>query len=245
MKRLKYLSADTVDVLRSGVAENLERYRSGDFQDLMSDGDWSIELQCEADLSPLTDLDPSGTPAAEIENSIKVWRALGHLPPSLAYEEGIWVRLTHIECLEFSRRRWLKETEDDKAEGQIRLHFFAEGLNGRRDDNALSRLWWNGFIASKVAPYTSISPLETMLRSADTRMNLVERSRLASRTQLSAGILRLVHSSAWLREQEQNFRQFMIVLNKMGGGIVFEALGTADIDHFMLDCARRAGMPTI
>lgn len=244
MKRLKYMSLQTVDSLRDGVAENLQRYQSGDFHDLMSGGDWSIELEFEADLTPLAQLDPSGSPEAEIENSKKVWEALGRLPPALAYEEGIWVRLTHVDCLEFSRRRWLKDAQDGKAESLVRLHFFAEGLTGRRDDNALSRLWWNAYISNKVAPYTSVNPLETMLRSADTRMNLVERSRLASRAQLSAGILRLVQSSEWLREHEQNFRQFMIVLNRMGGGVVFETLAGADIDSFMADCARRAGMPT-
>lgn len=244
MKRLKYVSLQTVDGLRDSIAENIDRYRFGDFQDLMSEGDWSIELEFEADLAPLAELDPSGDPEAEIQNSKKVWAALGRLPAALAYEEGIWVRLTHVDCLEFSRRRWLKEAEDTKAENLVRLHFFAEGLTGRRDDNALSRLWWNAYIASKVAPHTLVNPLETMLRSADTRSNLVERSRLASRAQLSAGILRLVQSTEWLREHEQNFRQFMIVLNRMGGGIVFEALASADIDRFMVDCARRAGMPT-
>lgn len=243
MKRLKYMSSDTVDILKDGISENIERYRSGDFKELMGEGDWSIELEFEADLSPLEYLDPSSSPDAEISNSKKVWQALSRLPPALAYEEGIWVRLTHVECLEFSRTRWLKDAQEEKLSGLIRLHFFANGLTGRRDDNALSRLWWNAYIASRVAPHTTIDPLETMLRTADTRMNLVERSRLASRTQLSAGILRLIHSSSWIRQHEQNFRSFMIVLNKMGGGMVFEALAAPEIDNFMNDCAHRAGMP--
>jgi hypothetical protein len=141
--RLKYVSNETVDGLRSSIAQNLRRYTAGDFTDLLNESDWSIELGLDVDLSPLSGLDPSGTPAAEAANSRLVWNALRGLSPSLACEEGIWVRLTHVECLDYSRERWLDgKTGNDVIEGLVRKHFFASGVTMRRDDNALSRLWW-------------------------------------------------------------------------------------------------------
>lgn len=246
MERLKYLSNATLEALRDSVDANAERYRAGDFSDLMRDGEWSIELQLEVDLSPLAELDPSNTPEAEVNNSRLVWQALHGLPPSLAYEEGIWVRLTHAECLEFSRNRWLTEGSDDlELVKAVQRHFFADTLTRRRDDNAVSRLWWNAYIANKVAPDDNLDALQIMLMKADMRANIIERSLTGSRPSLTAGILRAVRNQPWVTESEASFRSFMKALNRMGGGVVFEAMTEHEIDTFMLDCALRAGMPLV
>ena len=56
----------TLDKLVSDISSNLDRYRSGDFLDMVEAGGWSIELNYEADLEPLADLDPSGKPQAKV-----------------------------------------------------------------------------------------------------------------------------------------------------------------------------------
>ena len=244
--RLKYLSNATTDSLREDVASNLDRYRSGDFNDLMGTGDWSIELDLDVDLSPLANLDPSNKADAEIANSRLVWKALSGLTPTLACEEGIWTRLTHVECLEFSRTRWLDSRDDDEtAIKDIEKHFFASGLLARRDDNALSRLWWNAYIANLATPGPGLKALDMILKRADFRLNLVERSLTTSRPALAAGIVRtLERRENWMIAHEDNFRSFMKTLNRLGGGIVFECMPEADVDAFMDDCATRAGAIT-
>tara|TARA_R110002020_G_scaffold143848_13_gene316595 strand:- start:8473 stop:9243 length:771 start_codon:yes stop_codon:yes gene_type:complete len=241
--KLKYLSEQTVRDLRSDILLNVERYRTGDFKDLMPDGDWSLELEAQVDLSPLEKLDPSGNPAAEIENSKLVWRAFGHLKPSLAYEEGIWVRLTHVECLEFSRARWLAgvENPDDIAK-RVDDHFFADTVARRRDDNPISRLWWNAYIANMIEPDGKLRALDQFLKRADIRLNFVERSLTVYRPSIAAGIVRLMERSPVVTESDDNFRSFMRVINRLGGGMLFEAMSAKDIDAFMEDCASRAGL---
>ena len=241
--RLKYLSNATVDTLRENVATNLERYRSGDFSDMMITGDWSIELNLDADLSPLANLDPSNKSEAETSNSRLVWKALSGLTPTLACEEGIWTRLTHVECLEFSRARWLDLNNDNEnIIKDVEKHFFAPGLTGRRDDNAISRLWWNAYIANLAIPGPGLEALDMILKRADFRLNLVERSLTASRPTLAAAIVRTIkRKEKWMTAQEINFREFMKTLNRLGGGIVFESMPEADVDAFMDDCAARAG----
>jgi Family of unknown function (DUF6339) len=241
--RLKYISNTSLDTLRNDVRTNIRRYVKGSFSDLVSEGDWSIELALEVDLEPLADLDPSGTPEAEVSNSKLVWRALGRLSPSLAYEEGIWARLAHVECLDYARQRWLPDDGDeDTIEAQVRKHFFAETLTNRRDDNAISRLWWNAYIADRTMPGSDLQPLEMFLAKADFRQSFVERSETGSRPVLAAGIIRIMQSRPWVTAHENNFRVFMKKLNQLGGGIVFEAMTLADVDAFMLDCALRSGM---
>ncbi len=241
--RLKYLSTTTTEALRERVVSNLDRYRSGDFKDLMRDGEWGVELQLEADLSSLAKLDSSGAPEAEINNSLLVGDALAGLTPVLAYEEGIWVRLTHVECLEYSRQRWLVGKRDEtQLASAIHKHFFADTLDRRRDDNALSRLWWNWYIAGMVTPDDRRAALEVILKRADNRLSLIERSLTGSRLPLMAGVVRVVRTYPSIMATESSFRRFMKVVNKRGSGVVFEALNESEIAHFMQDCVQRASL---
>jgi hypothetical protein len=244
--RLNYLSNATVDTLRETIADNIERYRSGDFNNMMETGEWSIELDLDVDLSPLAGLDASGKPEAEIGNSRVVWKALSGLTPTLACEEGIWARLTHVECLGFARARWLRADMDDETVVKtVEEHFFAPGLTARRDDNAISRLWWNAYVAHSVTPGPTLESLDMILKKADIRSNIVERSATASRPALTAGIVRIMRRMEWVTGTEDNFRSFMKALNRLGGGMVFETMPEADVDAFMDDCATRAGATTL
>jgi hypothetical protein len=76
ISKLKYLSNETISFLRTNVATNLHRYRNGDFDDLMSAGEWALELDLNVDLSALTELDPSGTPDAESRTRFLFGRCL-------------------------------------------------------------------------------------------------------------------------------------------------------------------------
>jgi hypothetical protein len=235
--KLKYVSNDVVDFLRSNIAAHYDRYLGGDFADVQGSGDWGLQLKLEVDLKPLSDLDPAGSPEVEANNSLLVWRALGSLPASLAYEEGIWVRLTHVESLGYCRARWLVGLSSiDATERAIKTHFFAATLTARRDDNAISRLWWNAYIANRIQPSDVIGALRGLLRKADIRMQLVERSNIGSRAPLCRGILRAMKGEARVAESEDGFRDFMKEVNKRGGGVIFEALTHEEVDRFLAEC---------
>ena len=244
MMRLNYFSAKAIETLRASIQANLKNYTSEGFDEFVDEPDWTVSLSLEVDLGPLGDLDPSGTPQAEIENSILVWRALSAVKPSLAYEEGIWTRLTHVECLGYSRQRWLEGLgSQEKIESAIGKHFFAPNLGGRRDDNALARLWFNGYIANQIAR-DDFDSLKTILRRADSRLSFLERSLTVSRPAIAAGVIRASEKYDWINSTQSTFRDFMKVLNKLGGGRVFEVMTEAEVDEFMTDCALRAGMPS-
>ena len=105
-----------------------------------------------------------------------------------------------------------------------------------RDDNAISRLWWNYEIARNYDPDDIEGALSFILKTADIRSNLIERPWLASRRDLALAIFRLMKAGPWVTDRRRNFREFMISINRQGGGIVFEAMRPEEIDEFVENC---------
>jgi len=239
---LKYLSEKKLSELKESIAANRDRYEAGDFLDLEHDNGWAVEtstVQVDHDL--LATLDGKArTAAADIDNSLILFRALRGMTPALAREERIWARLTHIECLGYSRARWLSGNTGEQLDAQVRIHMFAPGLTAIRDDNALSRLWWNMHIASIADPDDPEGALRLILKTADIRSNFVERTNTAARKPLARAVIRAMRREPWITSSERAFREFMIALNRDGGGILFEALSDAEVDALMDACASRA-----
>ena len=241
MTKLRYLSASRLDTLSRDVESNLERYRTTGFADLVDERGWSIEHTLDFSISHLANLLPGNNKEAETHNSKIIWEALPGLTPNLALEERIWTRITHIECIEFTRKRWLSNpTNDTILVRDVRKHFFARGRTGIRDDNAISRLWWNYYIALQAFPDDADMALNIIRKTADIRSNIVERPWTSCRQPLLAGIIRATRSDEWLSDTETNFRSFMKVINRDAGGLLLETMTTADIDSFIAYSSKKA-----
>ena len=237
MKKLLYVGEQVAIDLRGSVAENLDRYRTGDFLDMESAGNWRIPLSVNGDLSELSKLSTDGSPASEIDNSLIVGHALGHLSPSVARENRLWVRMSHVEGLTYSRARWISDSStDEKATADIIKHFFAPTLTASRDDHAISRLWWNYHIARHIDAANVGSVLGRILHRADIRLSFVERSAMASRPPFSRGVVRLLSSEKDLLDGEKLFREFMKQMNLDGAGLAFEVMSDVKIDALMRQC---------
>jgi hypothetical protein len=130
--------------------------------------------------------------------------------------------------------------EGEELGKAVRKHMFATGLTGVRDDNALSRLWWNMHIATLIDPEDPEGALKIILTRADTRLTFIERSGSASRRPIARAVLRAIRRDPWINSKEATFRRFMESVNRNGGGILFEALTDYDADKFMDACAERA-----
>lgn len=239
---LTHVSESKLEELRAEIKRNLERYSGSGFADLARDPGWSIGLNETIDLSGLEELDGSNNRAeTDLKNTKVVASVLGSLSPSLANEERIWVRLSHIEGFTYARDRWLKTDEDEEAlTAAIETHFFAKTQTRIRDDHALSRLWWNAYIVRRCYPEDFTKGLELMLKTADVRSNIVERIWLTGRRRLAAGVFRKMEHDPRVLASEKSFREFMKSLNFLGGGVVFEAMADSQIDDFLRHCADRA-----
>jgi hypothetical protein len=242
MEPLRLLSETRLQELRESVATHRERYESGDFSDLQRANGWSIEIgSVLVDYDALYGLDGTRrTAEGDTSSSLSVYRALRGMTPAIAREERVWVRLTHVECLTYCRERWLAGLTGDELVNAVRLHFFAPTLTGIRDDNAISRLWWNMHIASIADPEDPEGALRLLLKTADIRSNIVERPTTAARKPLVRAIIRAMRRDPWITSTERSFRQFMIVLNRDAGGILFEALPEGEIDSLLNGLSAKA-----
>lgn len=230
---LKLLSADTVELLFREVENNFARYCSGNFADLAKENGWAIETAfARWDPTIAMLLDPSGTPEAEIQNSLLVYQNLQGMTPALAREERLWARLCHVECLEYTRKRWLQRADNLE---QIRRRFFAAGLPGCRDDNAIGRLWWNGHIAALACPGNVEHALRRLLARANIRLNVIDRAYTAFRQPLIRAVVRTL-AEPWFAQDDEAVEHFMFEVNKRSGSIVFEALSDDDIDQHLASC---------
>ena len=228
---LRYLSEARLIELRKAVPDNLDRYATGDFRDLSSENGWAIEsMGVKVRYDRLHLLDPSST---DVWNSEIVYSAFEGMNPAVAAEERVWTRLTHIECLEYARARWLAGHSGDRLRAAVELHVFAPGRTGLRDDNAISRLWWNRHIAGIADPDDPGGALKLIARRADIRQAFVERPGTAARQPLAKAVLRVMKRNVWLTAREAHFRVFMKVLNREGGGILFEVLTDRESDVLM------------
>ncbi|MCY3996870.1 MAG: DUF6339 family protein [Rhodobacter sp.] len=239
---LRYLSEEKLEELRRKVGLHRERYANGDFRDLEPDNGWAIETGgVTVDRDLLAGLDGiARTAAGDRTASAVLYRALSGMTPALAREERVWVRLSHVECLGYARSRWLSGLDGERLVPQVRRHLFGSGLTGIRDDNALSRLWWNIHIAATADPDDPEGALDLILKTADIRSNFVERTNTAARPPLARAVIRAMRRNSWITSTERAFREFMIVLNRDGGGILFETMSDAEVDGIMNACAERA-----
>jgi hypothetical protein len=241
--QLKYLSDKALSQLRGSVTGNVAKYRTDGFAELGEDPGWNIGLGIEYDDALLGTIDGTtikGVAATDLANSRVVGKALAKLSPTLANEERIWVRLSHIEVFAYARDRWIGAAGDPAIPKLVEDHFFAPTQTGIRDDHAISRLWWNYHIARTCNPDDPDDALGLILKTADIRSNFVERIWMSSRRSIASAILDFMKADPWITAAEINFRKFMRSLNKLGGGIVFEALDSDDIKHFLNDCTAYA-----
>jgi hypothetical protein len=232
---LTYLSTKVEQTLRASIEANLARYLSGDFSDVATDADWNIPLTIAVDLEPLFELIHEKGSAAEVANSLVVWKCLSRLTPALANESRIWTRLTHVEGLSYARARWIEGATGERAVKRIADHFFGATRTARRDDNAVGRLWWNAYVAHQAAPDHLAEALAALLKTADIRSNIIERPWISSRPALSAGIVRVIMREPRVTASEKSFRQFMKNVNRTGGGLLFEVMGIREVDAFLLE----------
>jgi hypothetical protein len=77
-------------------------------------------------------------------------------------------------------------------------------------------------------------------KSTDIRSNIVERAAISSRPKLAAAIVRTIVREPKATSSEDGFRGFMKAVNRLGGGVVFEAMSDGEIDGFMDECVAHA-----
>lgn len=175
MPEIQLFKTSTVRSLFDSVDENLEKYRSGDFSDLLHDSNLFLGGSCEFAEEAATGLACTATDDKEVACCLAIFNTLPSMSASLARDERLWVRLSHIEFCDYARTRWKIPFDNTVAVAHIRRHFFARGARGVERDNAISRLWWMTEICKRVDGLSLEEALNAFLFQSDVRASIVER----------------------------------------------------------------------
>src|SRR5574344_58188 len=68
------------------------------------------------------------------------------LAPLQATNKFMWAYLAHTKFKGYTVSRWINNPDNDKIQGTISERFFVAGQNGLIRMNAISRLWWAGYL---------------------------------------------------------------------------------------------------
>lgn len=161
------------------------------------------------------------------ENVCVLFDALKNLPPTVACDERFWAGFTLLSCWNFVRERWAMDEPEKLTESNVHYHFlFKEGGRASMVRNALSRLWWIGYLTydeTKSDPYTLTRPI---CEKADYILNLFERSFSNSRMVVITIVEAIgeIHRAHRLEYHKDLVREILKYVNMLGGVYVLETL---------------------
>ncbi len=185
-----------------------------------------------------TDPDDGEDAKGDIANAKLVFQSLQHLTPQQAADERVWLYLTHCPLWAYSRARWPIPTDAQGRRKIVRLHYTP--VNNNRSwfrDNAVSRLWWMGYVANR-SNLGLEDTLQILLFKSDVRANLLDRPGLGTSEEIFNGVIQMLLESydgdRGLFERNA-FRKCMKGLNRIGGRRMLNALGQVSVYRFGKD----------
>ncbi len=237
--KLRLLKEVKLKELFEQIRENLDLYRSGNFEFMKVYSANYIEINHDSDESKLLMIDCDNNEHKEVENCINMFKAMGGLSKYLARDKRLWVYLTHTDLLPYTRKRWPIPKDDDNAVKHIQNHFFIIGARGYERDNSASRLWWMASLCKRVDGLSLEQTLTCLLYQYDVRANIIERPTTSQSVQLFSAVLKKLNESyegdKGLFERDK-FRSAMKKLNLIGGIKLLGALEEADIEQILDRC---------
>jgi hypothetical protein len=240
MSKLLLMRETLVRDLMREIGNNIDRYRSGDFNYLTANVSNFIETDYEVNDAELARVKVGEEGLNEVQCCLGVFNGLPRVSAYLARDHRLWVYLTHTILLDYSRSRWPIPQDSEKAIAHIKKHFFSSGARGIERDNAVSRLWWMASICSKVDGLTLEEALTAFLYQSDVRANIVERPTTSQNVVLLSAVIRKLYFS-YLDGRElygrEKFRTVMKELNLQGGTKLLEILDPSEVERIVTKCA--------
>lgn len=236
MSKILLIREALVYDLARNVEKNVEKYQSGDFQYLTSDSSNFIETDYEINEQELAKIEVVNGELNEVQCCLGAFNGLPNLSAYLARDQRLWVYLTHVVLLNYTRQRWPIPEDKEKAITHIKKHFFASGARGIERDNAISRLWWMASICNKVEGLTLEKSLTAFLYQSDVRANIVERPTTSQNVVLLSTVIRKLDQSYHGNKElygREKFRTVMKELNLHGGIKLLEVLEPKEVERIV------------
>ena len=245
--QLQYYTAEVLEELRRTIVERLDWYYSPG-RDLPAfvplTGVRSSHLAAPI-LAESLRTDTKRSPSTDVDNALTVYSSLSNLTVHQASIERMWVYLCHSDCPQYVAARWLnrRPDKDEDAIREVQNHFFAVGNRALIRDNGISRLWWLGKIAYDVDRENPKQFLTILLHRQDVRSSLIERPSVSMNVRVLKGIYGVMVEH-WIDGgalfERENFRSWMVALNRRGGVVLLDALPEEALGRLLREEAERA-----
>jgi hypothetical protein len=170
-----------VGTLLSNVGSNLDKYLRKD-KWVLEVGSQSIrDLPTRIEIkSPLTLDEPDDDNLKDLENAIRVHKALNQLTPLQARDPRLWTRLTHVDCWQYMRKRWPLErfaADSEKGGRFITARYFISQSDSRAlMRNGIARLWWTAHMSYDAQRKNSYELTSVLLYTLDITQQIMERN---------------------------------------------------------------------
>lgn len=240
--------------LRDKIEQNMERYLSGNFDDILLP-DYVIPVkETEIDLELIKALNPISGGEVDVENSLIIYKAIKGINRYLARDERLWVWLTHSVCLDYARKRWLaKTTDNEKLKSLIRDHFFAAGARGFERNNAIACLWWWAEIVSHYPHADLKTALQVFLHQTDVRASIIERptSSQSAFPSIMNILIEKYNSDErikFFKREKGNsatYRRWLGEINRYGGTKFYEAMPEPEVTSLFRRLANQVSGTTV
>ena len=251
MSSLHHYSARATEALLDAVNDRLDWYYDPDAAPPRVSGEIQRPIrEAGFDYGGLAHLLSSQNSASSDDdaNALVVYDALRFLSRQQAADERLWTYLCHVECAQYTAARWLDDrpADPEDAARKVRNHFFVLSNRALVRDNAVSRLWWLGSIAHRTDPDAPAQFLEILLHRQDIRSALIERPSISMNDRIIRAIYAVMRE-CWERDgakallfQREQFRDWMVNLNRRGGVVLLDALSDHQLDEVVRAEAKSA-----
>jgi len=223
---LEFLAREATDRLAENVAKNLEVYRSGNTAALIAASDCHVS---KIETAPPPRLDDLAEDKQDTLATQRVFQWLSQLTPVQAADERLWVLLTHRYFSNYVHKRWGGglDSATKPAELVLRRWFFRGSGLATFVQNALSRLWWFGYLTYDNTRANPFELTEVLLSLQDIQTAFLERSLGRCRP-----LLRAVLEAIKQHENEfgsapnrgQAVQQWAKEINLYGGAYLLDAV---------------------
>ncbi len=156
--RVVYFTEEAYDVLKNTIPQNMSRYLAGkewleeffDGQEYMKES--TIEVSLPAMIPYSSRLADDEKAAEDIANVKQIYGNMRNLTPLQATNPYLWTCLAHTVYRDYVLHRWFDSDKfdalsDEKKIVRLRSRFFATNIERSLNNNAISRLWWYGFVS--------------------------------------------------------------------------------------------------
>lgn len=225
---LQILVQSAVDRLLGAVGENTEAYLNGTTAILLKPEDLRNSRITAGDFPELLEADGSFKSDAEASQIVYKW--LSHLSPVEASDNRLWTWLTHGPFERYCSQRWksgLQRAAQDPSDTIVTRWFF----KGRGAEtfvrNAISRLWWFGYLSHDPARANEFELTALLVEPQQMQQDFLERSFGRSKKIVRVVLetaLRFQNRISAAGDKGKVIKAWASALNARGGVFVLDAL---------------------